>query len=55
MKRLHIATPGISYQTQNKKLVDELINTDNFILTHIHYTKHKWWNFGKLKNLLVMN
>ncbi len=49
MKRLHIATPGASYKTQNKKLVNELVNTGNFILTHIYYTKRKWWQFWKIK------
>ena len=46
---LHLATPGIEYFTDNKKLVKQLIKTGNFLLIKTVYRSKKWYQFWKRK------
>ena len=47
--RLHIATPGMTYTTNDKKVAEKLADTGNFLLIKIYYLPHKKWEFWKKK------
>ena len=49
MKRLHLATPGITYRTNNKMLMEQLLETGNFRIIKTFYSYKKWWQFWKKK------
>ena len=49
MQRLHLATPGATYRSNNIKLVKQLLKTGNFIVLHTYYPYKKWWQFWILK------
>lgn len=52
MKRLHLATPGISYTVKSKKLLKELLATGNFLWTKTVYAPRKKWQFWKRKKAI---
>ena len=47
--KLHLCTPGCSYTTDKKEIVDKLLATGNFLFTKTYFTKKKWWQFWKRK------
>lgn len=50
-QRLHLATPGAYYRVVNKKQLDELIATGNFLWIKTEYFSKKWWQFWKKKKV----
>ncbi len=51
-KRLHLATPGIIYRVTNKKQLNALLKTGNFLLINTIYIHRKWWQIWKRKKVL---
>ncbi len=51
-ERLHLVTPGVTYQVKNKKILKELLDTGNFLWIKTHYEVHKWWQIWKRKKVL---
>ena len=50
-ERLHLVTPGVTYQVKNKKILKELLDTGNFLWIKTHYIPRKWWQFWKIKKV----
>lgn len=49
--KLHLCTPGCIYRTNNKKILDEILATENFRWINTVYYPKKWWQFWKKKKV----
>ena len=50
-ERLHLVTPGVTYQVKDKKILKELLDTGNFLWIKTNYEIHKWWQIWKRKKV----